>query len=188
MIAFLEGIIERITDRMLVVNVQGVGYAVHVPMPVLTDAKIGDTAKLHIHTSVTESDIILYGFPTVSECVFFEHLISVAGIGARTGLQIMAQPVALITQSIIANDIPTLVKLPGIGKKTAERMVIELQEKLTPEAGLMGTVTINTFNQEALDALLTLGFARHEAMRMLTRVPADILNTTEVVQYALKQK
>jgi len=184
MIASLTGTIARMTDRFVVVDVGGVGYAVHVPTTILDTLSVGSEVTFHIHTSVTETDIVLYGFTEPDACTFFELLISVSGIGARSAIAILSQPYEEIRTALVEGDIGRLTKLPGIGQKTAERMVMELREKVSSGAAV--SVSVAKIHPEAMEALASLGFQRHEALTMLSNIPADVQKTEDIVQYALK--
>lgn len=173
MIAHLRGVLLEKHPNQLIVDVQGVGYDLTIPVSTFTalpDA--GAEVRLRVHTHVREDAIALFGFVTREEKALFEKLISVSGIGPKLGITILSGLAALELVAAIRNgDIPTLVRIPGIGKKTAERMVLELREKLDLVAGpaAAGSAAAKakpgfTANEEdVISALMNIGANRASA-------------------------
>lgn len=152
----------------MVIEVGGVGYVVRVPLQ--TSLPEGQTISLFIHTAVREDAIDLYGFLTEEELSFFKQLMSVSGVGPKTALGIVnVSDIASLTRAIAAGDSATLIKVFGIGKKTAERIVVELREKVirsdqdTTPAGALSDI-------EVIEALQTLGYRAEESRRALKEV------------------
>ena len=132
MIALLTGLIAHKSPDHIVLDVQGVGYRVHIPFSTYYELpEEGGTATLHIHTSVREDAILLYGFRTRLEKSFFQLLISVSGVGPKLARDILSniQP-GMLAQALTHGDLQKLSTIPGIGKKTAERLVLELKDKV----------------------------------------------------------
>jgi len=187
MISYLHGIVQLKDEGLVTLNVNGVGYAVRVSTFVLGELEIGEEARLFVHTQVSESDITLYGFLEKDELTFFKQLISVSGVGPKTALGILASPPEIVKQSIISEDADTLAKFPGLGKKTAERIIVELKNKVDFEGNLRvpkGKIV----EDEALEALTALGYSRYEALQMLSKVPEEIDDIEQRIKRALASR
>ena len=180
MFAQLTGEIVRMIDGYIVLDVSGVGYKVSVSP--YTAGKIAGTSgalSLHIHTHVREDQLALYGFVTL-----FETLLSISGVGPKVALGILsvAEP-NTIRSAVVGRDPSILTGVSGVGKKTAERIIVELQNKVTaPIGGTAGSVA----EQEALEALLSLGYNVTEAREALKNIPKDIKDVGARVRAALK--
>src|SRR4051812_44867188 len=162
MIAFLRGRLISKKPNQAIVDVAGVGYDVAISVPTFSDLP-GDGAEvsLHIHTHVREDAIALFGFMRGQEKQLFERLISVSGIGPKLAITILSGMAAEeMVRAIRSNDVARLTKIPGIGKKTAERMVLELRDKLEPiSAGDTPHVsTVLPVEEDVLSALVNLGY------------------------------
>jgi holliday junction DNA helicase RuvA len=171
MIAHLRGKLLLKHPNQAVVETAGVGYDVTISVPTFSDLPAaGSEVALHIHTHVREDVIALYGFLRVSEKVLFEKLISVSGIGPKLAITILSGMAAdEMVAAIRSNNIAQLTRVPGIGKKTAERMVLELRDKL-PEAGPATTPTMpamSAVEEDVLSALINLGYQRPAAEKAL---------------------
>ncbi|MEJ0001747.1 MAG: Holliday junction branch migration protein RuvA [bacterium] len=184
MIGSINGKITLKTDKFLIVEAGGVGYKVSVSPETLVKAqKAGDSILLWIHTHVREDSFDLYGFFEYEELQFFEMLIGVSGIGPKSGLVILGvATIDTLQQAIASGDTAYLTKISGIGRKTAEKIVIELRDKVGKEesggASLQGEL-------DALEALKSLGYSQNEARDALKKVPAG-LATNAKVREALK--
>ncbi|MES2007188.1 MAG: Holliday junction branch migration protein RuvA [Patescibacteria group bacterium] len=149
-----------------IIEVGGVGYAVRLPLPTMLTLESGavNELSLFIHTAVREDAIDLYGFLTIEELSFFKQLMSVSGIGPKTALGVLNMAeVATLKSAIAAGDTVKLIKVFGIGKKSAERMVVELRDKLGAEVG----VGAPSGEGEVLEALMALGYSASEARAAL---------------------
>jgi Holliday junction DNA helicase RuvA len=157
------------TDGVVLVEVGGVGYCVRTPLLALDILKnSGSDVSLFIHTAVREDALDLYGFPTEEELLFFKQLMSVSGIGPKTALSILnVADVASLKRAIAAGDSVMLTKVFGIGKKSAERLVVELRDKLTTEAAARGVAVGAGDDAEVVEALMALGYRADEARRAL---------------------
>ncbi len=180
MIGSIRGKIILKTEKFLVVETGGVGYKINVSPEVLSKAK--DNIFLFIHTHVREDVLDLYGFWERSELEFFEMLINVSGIGPKSALAILGiASIQTLKKAIGTGDTSYLTKISGIGKKTAERIVIELRDK-------MGTDLSGTSLQielDALEALKSLGYSQNEAREALKKVSPES-NTNTKIKEALK--
>src|SRR5499427_7574784 len=169
MIALLRGVLLEKHPNQVIVETGGVGYDVTIPVSTFTHLpEPGAEIRLRIHTHVREDAFALYGFLTQDEKALFEKLISVSGIGPTLAVKILSGLAAPdLILSIRRGEVEKLVKLPGIGKKTAERMVLELRDKLPPVTGeepaAAPAESLSPVEQDVLSALLNLGCARPQA-------------------------
>jgi Holliday junction DNA helicase RuvA len=171
MIAHLRGKLLVKHPNQAIVETAGVGYDVTISVPTFSDLPAaGAEVALHIHTHVREDVIALYGFLRPSEKVLFEKLISVSGIGPKLAITILSGMAAdEMVNAIRSNNIAQLTRVPGIGKKTAERMVLELRDKL-PEVGPAAVAAVpvmSTTEEDVLSALINLGYQRAAAEKAL---------------------
>jgi holliday junction DNA helicase RuvA len=171
MIAHLRGKLLAKHPNQAIVETAGVGYDVTISVPTFSDLPaVGAEVALHIHTHVREDQIALYGFLRPAEKLLFEKLITVSGIGPKLGITILSGMAAdEMVGAIRENDVARLTRIPGIGRKTAERMVLELRDKL-PEAGPASVPTVPAMSgteEDVLSALLNLGYQRAAAEKAL---------------------
>ncbi len=183
MISYVSGTVVEKEAKFAIIDVGGVGYRVFVTDETLRRLKIGATAKLQTHHAVREDTEELFGFLDDADLRLFELLLSVPGIGPKTALNIVnvATPQTL-RRSITSGEVAYLTKISGIGKKTAEKIVLELKDKLGK--GEEGT----TLKEEvdALEALKSLGYSHGEAREALKNLPEHVSTTSERVKHALK--
>jgi holliday junction DNA helicase RuvA len=174
MIAHLRGKLLSKHPNQVVVETGGVGYEVNISVPTFSELPAnGSEVALHIHTHVREDLIALYGFLRPAEKQLFEKLMTVSGIGAKLAITILSGMAANeMAGAIRNNDVARLTRIPGIGKKTAERMVLELRDKLAPAAGT-STPTVPAMSateEDVLSALVNLGYQRAAAEKALASV------------------
>jgi len=174
MIAHLRGKLLAKHPNQAIVETAGVGYDVTISVPTFSDLPaLGAEVALYIHTHVREDLIALYGFLRPSEKRLFEKLITVSGIGPKLAITILSGMAAdEMVGAIRGNDVARLTRIPGIGKKTAERMVLELRDKL-PEPGMPSTPAVSTMSgmeEDVLSALMNLGYQRAAAEKALSVV------------------
>ena len=171
MIAHLRGKLLVKHPNQAVVETGGVGYDVTISVPTFSDLpSVGGEVSLHIHTHVREDQIALYGFLRMAEKHLFEKLLTVSGIGPKLAITILSGMQAdEMVGAIRGNDVARLTRIPGIGRKTAERMVLELRDKLPPPAtGKELTVPVMTpVEEDVLSALVNLGYQRAVAEKTL---------------------
>ncbi len=177
MIALLRGLLVEKHPNQAVVEVGGVGYDVTIPVSTFTQlADPGAEVRLRIHTHVREDALALYGFATQDEKALFEKLIGVSGIGPKLAITILSGLAAPdLVSAIRRGEVDRLVRIPGIGKKTAERMVLELRDKLPAIAGEEPTppaAALSAIDQDVLSALLNLGCARPQAENAVRKAKA----------------
>ena len=174
MIAHLRGKLLARRPNQAIVETMGVGYDVTISVPTFSELPpAGGEVALHIHTHVREDQIALYGFQRAEEKHLFEKLISVSGIGPKLAITILSgMPTDEMTAAIRGNDVTRLTKIPGIGRKTAERMVLELRDKLPPVGSDQVHVvpTLSAVQEDVLSALVNLGYQRATAEKALGSV------------------
>lgn len=169
MIAHLRGRLIAKHPGQAVVEAAGVGYDVAISIPTFSELPAaGNDVALHVHTHVREDAIALFGFLHYKDKQLFERLISVSGIGPKLAITIMSgmSPDAMVA-AIRSNDVAALTRIPGIGKKTAERLVLELRDKLEQFGAAPAVRTTTPVEDDVLSALLNLGFQRSAAERAL---------------------
>jgi len=196
MIGFLRGVLVDKQPPSLLLDVQGVGYEVEAPMTTFYDLPaLGESVALFTHLAVREDAHTLYGFSKASDRSLFRSLIKVNGVGARLALTILSgMQASEFVLCVQAGDTAALVKLPGVGKKTAERLVVEMRDKLTDwgGAGVAGGAAATTRPdvvnpvEEAVSALMALGYKAHEASRLVRAIDAQNLSTEDIIRAALQ--
>jgi Holliday junction DNA helicase RuvA len=174
MIAHLRGKLLAKHPNQAILETGGVGYDVTISVPTFSDLPgVGSEVSLHIHTHVREDLIALYGFLRPAEKYLFEKLITVSGIGPKLAITILSGMAAdEMVGAIRGNDIERLTRIPGIGKKTAERMVLELRDKLPVPIGeaVAASPAMSPVEEDVLSALMNLGYQRVTAEKALTAV------------------
>lgn len=192
MIGMLRGKVWELQTDKLVLDVQGTGYLLAVPYGLLSKLRPGQELVLYTHVVLREEELALFGFSSLAEKEMFLQMLSVSGIGPKAALSILSTLGSAQAQSAIAGEnLTVLTKVPGIGKKTAQRLVLELREKFKGRAGVNESfVTLEgaSAQSEAMETLLALGFSLEEAKRALTRIQADgrELTVEEQVKEALR--
>ena len=194
MIGRLHGVIIEKQAPDLLLDVQGVGYELLVSLNTFFAVpNIGESITLHTHFVVREDAQQLYGFAELGERTLFRHLIKVNGVGPKMALAILSgMSASEFALSVQNNDVATLVKLPGVGKKTAERLVIEMRDRLSDiDAGVsqdnITTVAQPGIAEEAESALIALGYKPQDAAKMVSRAESSEITTAEqLIRAALK--
>jgi Holliday junction DNA helicase RuvA len=187
MIGRLSGILLEKNPPQLLVDCNGVGYEVDVPMSTFYNLPgTGEKIVLLTHMAVREDAHLLYGFGTAEERNVFKQLIKISGVGARTALSILSgMSVADLSQAITLQEAGRLTRVPGIGKKTAERLLLELKGKLGADLGAVGGIVHTDATVDISNALVALGYSEKEAMLALKQVPAGT-GVSEGIKLALK--
>lgn len=186
MIGRITGTLIEKNPPTICVDVNGIGYELDVPMSTLYDLPdVGGKITLHTHLSIRDDAHVLFGFAKASERVAFRTLIKVSGIGPKTALGILSGlSVDDLASAIQNQDIALLTRAPGIGKKTAERMILELRDKF--DVSVVSTTTAPTSDRsDILNALLALGYNNTEANKAVKKVPADV-SVSEGIRQALQ--
>ncbi|GGY80720.1 Holliday junction branch migration protein RuvA [Pseudoduganella plicata] len=188
MIGRLSGILLEKNPPQLLVDVQGVGYEVDVPMSTFYNLPhTGERVTLFTHQAIREDAHLLFGFGNAEERAVFRQLIKITGVGARTALSILSgMSIADLSQAVTRQEAGRLIKVPGIGKKTAERLLLELKGKLGADLGVVGGApAVPDAQTDVLNALIALGYSDKEALLALKAVPAGA-SVSDGIKAALK--
>lgn len=191
MLAYLKGkLIHKNNLFAIVVVHESLGYQIFSPENLLATLKINEEVEFYLHHQTREDQSDLYGFKNLADLELFQMLISVSGVGPKSALAVLALADSEdIKEAIVRGDAALLTKVSGIGKKTAERLVLELKNKVLKLAnGVSFTESpLNTSAGDEIDALMTLGYSLPEAREALNLVPAEITKSSERVKFALKK-
>ncbi len=193
MIGSLVGVLTHKAPPQLLLEVGGVGYELEAPMSTFYSLPaLGERTRLLTHLVVREDAHALYGFATLEERGLFRLLLKVSGIGPRIALGILSgMSGSVFAQAVRAQDTSALTRIPGVGRKTAERLIIEMRDRLDDLGGGVVSavptgVQVGGAEAEAYGALLALGYKPHEAARMVKAVADDSLSTEELIRRALQ--
>jgi Holliday junction DNA helicase RuvA len=187
MIGRLSGVLIEKNPPQVIVDCHGVGYEVGVPMSTFYNLPaLGEKVVLLTHLAIREDAHVLFGFGSEQERKTFKELIKVSGIGARTALSVLSgMSVDDLAQAVTVQEVGRLTKVPGIGKKTAERMLLELKGKLGADIGAAGAGPLFDTAADIMNALCALGYSDKEATLALKQVPKDI-GVSDGIKLALK--
>ncbi|MFL9924655.1 Holliday junction branch migration protein RuvA [Herbaspirillum lusitanum] len=187
MIGRLSGILLEKNPPNLLVDCNGVGYEVGVPMSTFYNLPgLGEKVVLLTHLAIREDAHVLFGFGSAEERNTFKELIKISGVGARTALAILSgMSVADLAQAVTLQEAGRLTRVPGIGKKTAERLLLELKGKLGADLGAAGGAVHSDAASDILNALLALGYSEKEAVLAMKQVPKDA-SVSDGIKHALK--
>jgi Holliday junction DNA helicase RuvA len=191
MIDYIKGNLTQVTPTFVTVETSGIGYFVNISLTTFSKLENKSEIKILIHEIIREDTHQLYGFADPQEREIFRHLISVSGVGANTARMMLSSlNPAEIEQAIIGSDVNILKSVKGIGLKTAQRIIVDLKEKLGKQAGSgeIFAFSDNTNREEALSALVMLGFAKSAVSKVLDKVVREEKNLTveEMIKKALK--
>ncbi|MCP9234445.1 Holliday junction branch migration protein RuvA [Lewinella sp. JB7] len=194
MIAYVSGTVAHKNPSFVVIEAGGIGYHVNISLYTYTKIEGSETVKLLTHFHVKEDQQTLFGFYEEQERTLFRLLISVSGVGPATALVVLSSMNAdELRSAVIGEDVSTIRKVKGIGPKTAQRIILDLKDKMIKESGespTMLSVQSNTLRTEALSALVNLGFARPSVQRALNRVLAAHPQTAtpeDLIKLALRE-
>lgn len=187
MIASLKGTVDAINSSHAIIDISGVGYKVLLPAAILSKLSSGDKIKVFTYTHVREDVLELYGFLSQEELMLFEHLISVSGVGPKTALGVFSYgSKEAIVQAVSTADVEFFTAVPRLGKKNAQRIIIELKGKIGSVAELDLSEKDLKENSEIISALKTFGFLSHEVKDALKAIKSDGKTTEEKIRLALK--
>ena len=203
MIAYVKGELVQKQIGYVVIDVGGLGYKVFMSEPSIEEiGSIGDEVKVHTYYRVSEDDISLFGFNTQEELRMFELLISVSGIGAKTAIAMLAciEP-SQFAIAVISDDIDTLKKIPGVGPKSAQRIVLELKDKMKKEqqiseftnasleqkSKIKKVIVADSKVREAIDALQVLGYSKKDVEKALEQIDTAELKVEDIIKMALRE-
>lgn len=194
MLAYIKGILEMKSAKYVVIDVGGLGYKVYMSETSINKlGEIGDTVKVFTHYHVREDDISIYGFLTNEELRMFELLIGVSGVGAKSAITMLSNiSPSSFALAIISNDTSQLVKIPGIGAKTAARIILELKDKLkkeeeitVEEKTIKEEIVKNNNVEEAISALQVLGYQRKEIEKAFEKMEVNSLTVEDIIRKGL---
>ena len=193
MFAYINGKVADKSNNYVVIDNNGIGYKIFMSQSAIEKMPdVGQVQKVHTYYHVREDNISLYGFLSNEELRMFELLLSVSGIGAKSAIQILSSITpSSFALAVISNDVSKIVKIPGIGKKTAERMILELKDKLKTEQAISKTEEVvvaiheDEKDTEAITALQVLGYTRKEIEKALEKIETQNLSVEEIIRKAL---
>jgi Holliday junction DNA helicase RuvA len=195
MIGFLRGILAHKAPPLLLLDVHGVGYEIEAPMTTFYNLPaVGSEVKLHTHLVVREDAHSLFGFSSEADRTLFRSLIKISGVGPKLALTLLSGLTAeQFQRAIHENDTHALVRLPGVGKKTAERLIIEMRDRLPEfggeaplDTGISFSPAGNSPKQEAISALCALGYKPQDAAKMVQNVASDGKRCEDIIRQALQ--
>jgi Holliday junction DNA helicase RuvA len=180
MIATLRGEIAQIEDTAFILEVGGVGLRVFVPAPLRGRMKVGEALLLYTHLVVREDALTLYGFESQAERELFNVLLGVDGVGPKVALSVLStMTIDSIQRAVFAEEADMLSRVPGVGKKTAQKMALHLKDKLKPMDALATVAAMSDKDSEVLAALTALGYSVVEAQSAIQSIPKDAPDDTE---------
>ncbi len=193
MIAYLKGIVEIKKQEYIVIDVGGIGYKVFMPENEIEEVEIGKEVKVHTYLRVREDDVSIYGFLGMEELTMFELLISVGGIGAKSAVSILSNIApSKFALAVISDDVGTLKKLPGIGAKTAQRIILELKDKIKTEEAVSESkeenkpFKIDENAKDAIEALQVLGYSRKDIENEISKMNIKEMSIEDIIKLGLK--
>ena len=195
MISYIKGRLEIKSKDYIVVDVGGIGYKIFMSETAINELEKGTEVKVFTYMRVREDDISLYGFLNNEELVTFELLISVGGVGAKSAITILSNITpSKFALAVITNDVNTLKKLPGIGAKTAARIILELKDKMKTEQSIEGSknekikeaIVLDNKANDAVEALCVLGYTRKDVEKVLSNIDTNKLTVEEIIKQGLK--
>jgi len=174
MIATLRGEITQIEDHALIIEVGGVGMRVFVPTPLHGQKKVGEKVFIYTYLVVRETELTLYGFESQSDRELFTLLLGVPGVGPRVGMSVLSTMNIDAVQRAVFSDEPELLsRVPGVGKKSAQKIALHLKDRLKPAGVLASVATLSDADSEVLEALIALGYSVVEAQAAIQSLPKD---------------
>ena len=195
MISYIKGRLEIKAKDYIVVDVSGIGYKIFMSETAISELEKGREVKVFTYMRVREDDISLYGFLNNEELVTFELLISVGGVGAKSAITILSNITpSKFALAVITNDVNTLKKLPGIGAKTAARIILELKDKMKTEQSIEGSkneeikeaIVLDNKANDALEALCVLGYTKKDVENVIAKIDTTKLTVEEIIRQGLK--
>lgn len=196
MFAYINGRLEYKMVGYVIVDVQGIGYKIFMSETAIDRlGNVGDIVKIHTYLKVREDDVSIFGFNTAEELSMFELLISVSGVGAKTALGMLSsiEP-SEFALAVITDDLKTLTKIPGVGAKSAQRIVLELKDKLKTQQAIdsnadekvVASIKKNNKLEDAISALQVLGYNRKEIEKVLEKIEIEELSVEDLIKKGLQ--
>lgn len=198
MISYIKGTLERRAESYIIIETGGIGFQIFVsPATLAKLPRTGEEVKIYTYFSVKEDGMSLYGFASPEEQEMFDRLLTVSGVGPKGALGFLSQLTPQeIVLAILSEDVKTLSKAPGIGRKTAQRVILELKDKCRTEEALSMGEELESLVEvaaeggakfEAIDAMTALGYSRSEAAKAVNAVAAEGMSTEDILKAALKK-
>ena len=187
MIGALRGKIFSKSQNSIILFAGNIGYTVFVTNRFLETTKTDADVFLFIHSHIREDTFDLFGFPTIQELHLFKLLLTVSGIGPKTALTVIDRGVTAVTHAVQKSDVDFFTTIPRLGKKNAQKVIIELKQKLGSLSDLDLTDHTSSETKEILEALTSMGFIRNEAIRAIQTIPTGVEALEEKIRYCLKQ-
>lgn len=186
MIGYLTGSIRTKISGQIILLVSGVGYLVTAPPNLLQKVKVAESIEIFVYTHHKDDTLDLYGFSTLEELSLFKLVMTVSGIGPKTALLIIDQGASLVEKAIKNADIDFFTSIPRLGRKNAQKIIIELKNKLggLKELELAGE---SEEDMQAIDALRSMGYTKQEAAKIIRSVPSSVIRLEDRISFALKQ-
>jgi holliday junction DNA helicase RuvA len=184
MIAQLTGKVLEIEPKALIVDVNGVGYRVRVVSSLESSVQVGQPVTLRIYHQISDDNEVLFGFATKEDLRFFELLLTVPSVGPKTALNILdVAPPKTLAQAVATGDIKLLTNISGVGRKTADRILVELKSKFKdlPITGIVGDI-----HQETMSVLINMGYSRSQAREVVQNLPTGVESVEEAIRTVLK--
>ncbi len=194
MFSYIKGTLELKTLNYIVIDVNGVGFKIFMSESAIQRLdETGKNIKIYTHMQVREDDISLYGFITNEELRMFELLLSVSGVGAKSAINMLSSITpSKFALAVISNDVKTLTKIPGIGTKSAQRIILELKDKLKTEDSITkddveikNSIIEDNKLEEAIQALKVLGYTRQEIENVIKKIDTTTLSIEDIIRKAL---
>lgn len=192
MIALLKGTIFKKLDRAIILDTGNIGYLVHLPSRIAETLSLNEQATLFIHSNIREDAFDLYGFTNHDELDFFRQLISISGIGPKVASEILNSPIDNVKNAILSEDFKMLSLIPGIGQKTAKRLILELKGKVITTdldrtvGGLSKPQTLSDLHEDAISALERLGYNKPQILKSIEKMPPELEKAEDIITYFLK--
>lgn len=196
MISYIKGKLEHVFDHAVVIDHHGIGFVIQASATTISRIDKDADIKMYTYLHVKEDGLTLYGFLTLEEMNLFNLLITVSGVGPKVAMgMIAAMTPSQLMIAIITDDVAALSRAPGVGKKTAQRISLELRDKIKTSDAVAETISspqqslalASSEKQDAIDALSVLGYSRSEAMKAVMEVAIEGLTTEQIIKQALKR-
>ena len=190
MIAFIKGIVEEKTENSVILECNGVGYELFASTTTLCTLPFGEECKVYTYMQVKEDGVCLFGFSTIDERELFNKLITVSGVGPKMAISVLSgMKISDLIVCILKEDTHSLSKIKGLGKKTAERIVLELKDKITAVGSLENQYNSVQINEDALndacEALISLGVSKNEALRLARQNATETSTAEDIIAKTL---
>ncbi len=187
MIAYLKGQIIKKTEKAVILAAGNVGYLIHLSIPQIAKIEENSEKEFFIHSQIREDVFDLYGFEDYQDLLFFKKLININGIGPKVAMEALSVPTEKLKKAIETEDLKFIQKIPGIGLKGAKRIIFELRGKLDfdDDSREHGSLYKKS-NEEAVEALINLGYNKNQILKVLDSLPEEISRTEDIITFFLK--